>query len=508
MKIIFGAQGGFLKIYYDVYNHINKNNSIIKHASFLTADSDYYFANRFEKVLPNRSDIDLIKEWELTSKKDIHLEEKRYTYLKRKYKDFNLWEAIACDRRLMYGGNAKFIQNYNIRYTNEQLINIIYHTLDKIDSLLECDEEMCVITPIPACYYDYLLYFAATVNNKQYLQLKFTKVDNRIIYSHSFSGECPEEINSSYNKYLKQPIPNNLEKNSTDYITRAKEKKQIYEGVIVDNKSFSDFFIQLKRDLLGGVIKKYLLPNLFTRFKDPHVPPFYSDFISKYFIKPFRKIRIKSITRKRMINIDDLQKSQIYFYPMHSEPEIAISVHGKEWQNQIELIRKISQSIPLGSKLIIKEHPKSIGYRSLSYYNSLLQIPNLFFIDAQTSTKEVIINSQLVFVLSGFVGFEAIILEKPVIAFGDIMYSCLPNSMIKKCTDTSRLSELVKSMEENYEYSQDSFKSYIAAVYENTEGINFYSSLLGKKGRHSVGSDNSYEKHIKLLSNFIYSKLR
>ncbi len=209
-----------------------------------------------------------------------------------------------------------------------------------------------------------------------------------------------------------------------------------------------------------------------------------------------------------MINIDDLQKSQIYFYPMHSEPEIAISVHGKEWQNQIELIRKISQSIPLGSKLIIKEHPKSVGYRSLSYYNSLLQIPNLFFIDAQTSTKEVIINSRLVFVLSGFVGFEALILEKPVIAFGDVMYSCLPDSMIKKCTDTSRLSELVKSMEENYQYSQDSFKSYIAAVYENTEGINFYSSLLGKKGRHSVGSDNSYEKHIKLLSNFIYSKLR
>ena len=202
MKIIFGAQGGFLKIYYDVYNHISKNNSIIKHASFLTADSDYYFANRFEKVFPNRPDIDLIKEWELTSKKDIPLEEKRYTFLKRKYKDCNLWEAIACDRRLMYGGNAKFIQNYNIRYTNEQLINIIYHTLDKIDSLLECDEEMCVITPIPACYYDYLLYFAATVNNKKYLQLKFTKVDNRIIYSHSFSGECPEEINSSYNKYL------------------------------------------------------------------------------------------------------------------------------------------------------------------------------------------------------------------------------------------------------------------------------------------------------------------
>ena len=27
MKIIFGAQGGFLKIYYDVYNHISKNNS-------------------------------------------------------------------------------------------------------------------------------------------------------------------------------------------------------------------------------------------------------------------------------------------------------------------------------------------------------------------------------------------------------------------------------------------------------------------------------------------------
>ena len=63
------------------------------------------------------------------------------------------------------------------------------------------------------------------------------------------------------------------------------------------------------------------------------------------------------------------------------------------------------------------------------------------------------------------------IIKKPVISFGDIMYSCISDLMIRKCTNTSRLNQLINEMISNYKYSEHSLKSYISAVYENTEGI-------------------------------------
>ena len=43
MKIIFGAQGSFTNIYYDVYKYLRDNNLNIKSATFLTSDSHYYY---------------------------------------------------------------------------------------------------------------------------------------------------------------------------------------------------------------------------------------------------------------------------------------------------------------------------------------------------------------------------------------------------------------------------------------------------------------------------------
>lgn len=507
MKLVFGSQGGFTNIFYDVFQYLKDSTNYVDDSIFFVSDSDYFYGSKINKFFEKNHNPQLLKEWDFTSKKSIALEKNRFNFLKHKYKDLNLWDAIVCDRRLMFGSNAKFIQNYNSRYSNEQLTNIIYHTIDAIDSILSSSDDMCVITPIPACYYDYLLYFSAKVNKKKYLQLKFSKIENRIFFSPFFNGTCPPIISDSYQKNLENGI-NESYKNQVDkYFNKATKKKPLYEGVILESNSWLDYFNSFKSDLFGGVIKKFLSPKLRLRLSDPHVPPFHSDFISKYIIKPFRKNNIKYITRKRTVTLEEMKQIESYFYPMHSEPEIAISVYGKDWQNQIELIRKMAQSIPLGSILVVKEHPRSLGYRSLSYYKALLRIPNVFFINPDTSTRDVINNSNLVFVLSGFVGFEALLLNKPVIAFGDVMYSCISDLMIKKCTDTSKLNQLINEIISNYKFSEKSLKSYISAIYENTEGIDFYSSLLSKKGRHSIGTDKSYEEQIKLLSNFIYSKL-
>ncbi len=206
MRLVFGSQAGFTNIFYDVFKYMKESTSHIDDSIFFVSDSDYFYGSKINKFFEKNHSIQLLKEWDFTSKKNISLEKNRFNFLKDKYKDLNLWDAIVCDRRLMFGANAKFTQNYNSRYSNEQLTNIIYHTINEIDSLLSSSDDMCVITPIPACYYDYLLYFSAKVNQKKYLQLKFSKIENRIFFSPFFNGTCPPILYESYRKNFENGI--------------------------------------------------------------------------------------------------------------------------------------------------------------------------------------------------------------------------------------------------------------------------------------------------------------
>ena len=170
---------------------------------------------------------------------------------------------------------------------------------------------------------------------------------------------------------------------------------------------------------------------------------------------------------------------------MHSEPEIALNVNGKQWQNQIELIRRISQNIPINSVLIIKEHPRNIGYRSLKYYSKLASIPNLRIIHSDVPTNIIIDECDAVLTVSGIVGLEALYRGKPAIVFGDVNYSCLAGQMLLMCTSTRYLHSEIHDFITKFKPDEFSFKCYIKAVLDYAIPINFYSDILQKSSRVS-----------------------
>ena len=51
---------------------------------------------------------------------------------------------------------------------------------------------------------------------------------------------------------------------------------------------------------------------------------------------------------------------------------MSLSVQSRSYLNQIEVVRNIAQSLPVGWQVLIKEHPASMGRRPVSYYQKLL----------------------------------------------------------------------------------------------------------------------------------------
>ena len=98
-----------------------------------------------------------------------------------------------------------------------------------------------------------------------------------------------------------------------------------------------------------------------------------------------------------------------FFFPLHSEPEVALGLFGRGNLNQISVMEKISFHLPQGICLIVKEHPKTFSYRSAAWIKKVNSIPNVYYSPPEASTNDLIDCSKSVITISGFVGLEAVI---------------------------------------------------------------------------------------------------
>lgn len=126
----------------------------------------------------------------------------------------------------------------------------------------------------------------------------------------------------------------------------------------------------------------------------------------------------------------DYNKKYI-FYALHFEPEATIMNRGNI-SNQLYVIKMLSENLPEGWMLYVKEHPMqftmyndeiSYCFSNISYFKSelfyaqILRMKNTRLIDIETSSDDLINNAQAVATIQGTVGLEAIVSKKPLFIF-------------------------------------------------------------------------------------------
>ncbi len=112
---------------------------------------------------------------------------------------------------------------------------------------------------------------------------------------------------------------------------------------------------------------------------------------------------------------------QSVFFAFQYQPEQSTLSQGLWYANQIALVENISKSLPLGYTLVVKEHPWGRGARPTWQYRHLSGLYNVQFCDAPS--KEIIAKVAAVIGISGTVGFEALVLDKPTIILGTSFFT-------------------------------------------------------------------------------------
>ena len=121
-------------------------------------------------------------------------------------------------------------------------------------------------------------------------------------------------------------------------------------------------------------------------------------------------------------------------YFLHFEPEASIQV-STELANQLVILKMLSETLPKGWSVFVKEHPAQfkvnhdVGYyfmfdaplfKTKKFYKKLISIPNVKLINHSVTSKELVEHSQAVSSILGTVFFESISKNKPILVFSDL----------------------------------------------------------------------------------------
>jgi hypothetical protein len=118
----------------------------------------------------------------------------------------------------------------------------------------------------------------------------------------------------------------------------------------------------------------------------------------------------------------DSSKKFVYF-PLQMQPEMTTSTLGGVYRDQILAIERVSNIIPNGWFIYVKENPKQLeGHRGDYFFKRLSLIKSVRYISKEVNSFDLINGCEFVATITGTAGWEALMVEKPALIFGLTWY--------------------------------------------------------------------------------------
>ncbi|HEV2288672.1 MAG TPA: hypothetical protein VGR81_06945 [Candidatus Acidoferrales bacterium] len=155
---------------------------------------------------------------------------------------------------------------------------------------------------------------------------------------------------------------------------------------------------------------------------------------------------------------------KIYF-PLHVQPEFTTDVRAPFCTNQMAIIENIGKSLPIGYRLMVKEHPGMKGERKLSYYRAIKKLPNVRLLSPSVDSHDLIQQSDAVVTITGSSAWESILYEKPVVALGSLCYGFC--GLVYHCQSIAELPGLLSKALYDFRPNRDLLLKFVWSFLES-----------------------------------------
>jgi hypothetical protein len=374
--------------FYAVIDITNKRKKFFENQQFVKFEKQWFY---HDHIVPQKNKVDF-----------SYLEE-----FEKKY-GINLW-LLAQNERL-------YNQQYNdyYKFSANEILAILEDECKLFEKILDETKPDFFVTIETALHHHHLFYLLCRAKGVKVMMLNQSKFGYKCIIS--------QELHKLDFVSTLSPKPS----------ARSIEELQKYLksfDMLKQLVNYKDTFLSSKKDKVRAAAQ-FLLGSDNSNTKTHY--SYYGRSKAKVLAK---EIAYSSEKRRREGFIDKNFKRKIddsvpfVYFPLHQEPERVTLIGSPYFTNQMETARHILKSLPVGYKLLVKEHPtQSIrGWRSISYYEELMNLPNLDLMHPSTSNEELLKKSSLVITVAGTAGLEAAFYGKPSIILSDLGYSLLPS---------------------------------------------------------------------------------
>ena len=422
--------------------------------------------NSLKKFFTTQNIVKLKKFWflrDFISPKNKTPDINYLTMLEKKY-NIGLW-------KLAYGERYFFQFNDFYKFNQNEILAIIEQQCKFFESVLDETNPNFVILRVTDLIQLELFRCICKSRKIKILTINHTRIGSRWMISEE--TDIHDNLLEENELIIKERTFEDLQKYVKSYSVEHnnlinaqtslfKKFQAMLRYIIICNNDYRKYYANYGRTRI-----KVLINQLFLLIKIP---------IRKKFLK--------------QNSIQTIKKDESFIYfPLHLEPERTISIPAPYYTNQIEVITNIAKSMPANFKLYVKEHPAQVtaGWRKISYYKQIIELPNVFLVHPSVSNDEMIKNCSLVTTIAGTSGLEAAIFGKPSIVFSDVIYSSLSSvSRVKNLEDLPILIQkslvtTVSVVDLNKFISkieQESFDSNLFSFYIETWHEFFYGGFL------------------------------
>ena len=124
----------------------------------------------------------------------------------------------------------------------------------------------------------------------------------------------------------------------------------------------------------------------------------------------------------------DFSKDFVYF-PLHLQPEMTTDSLGERYYDQMLAIERVSELLPEGWFVYVKENPYQDEFRrGRGFFQRLEMLKNVKLVPNETSSYDLIEKSKFVATITGTAGWEALTGGRNVLTFGHAWYNHMPGA--------------------------------------------------------------------------------
>lgn len=386
--------------------------------------------------------------------------------IEKKYK-INLWNIVYLEREF-YGYNQFY------QFSEEEILSMVEQECRFFEKILDDvnPEFLCMFQA--QHHHQLILLELCKSRSVKVMMLSPARFGNRMMISQD--GFTIDYMLDIYDKFL--------------YKSQKLESLENYLKQFDSSKEISEY---KKEQFESHTLKRYVsILKFFVSKKMPNYKYRYSNYGKTRTRVLFKKISnfLKKRYRTNFIN-NQLSYNvstdiPFVYYPLHYEPE-SIFITAPFYTDQLAIIVNIARALPVGYKLYVKDHPamKNIGWRDISYYKKIMNLPNVVLIHPSVSPEEIYKKCSFVVTIAGTAGREAPFYGKPVICLTEQLYSVLP--CVLQLTNIKDLPDFIK-LALKIKVDPTDLEKFIEVVNENTFELNLinitadFSYRFGFKG--------------------------